>query len=424
MGILLYVLLTGALPWQKADTTDPHYMEYISWKKRKTLKTPKRFSNFTTKALKMFKRLLEPKEDKRSTVKEVKKYIEDKWLTRTMKKQDKEIDNQSVCYSTFSIHSSKIEKDRTLHALKVRGIETTVDRAAKKKRIHEWIERSLTSNRMFEKNDEDIINCNNNMKECECDHNEELTNKQSPEDYQYKTNSKVLSRSTAANAIKGQTCGPISPDRGRIVSTSQLDCSQILRTNSYRSRETLISSSVKSASRTDSFSSDRRPSVQDGNLKTTFVNEHHSRDGFSSSKSQYHESPSRDPHSPLRVQSQSQLAYTDDADEQKKLISGFSDEIRMARNIRHFQSLKLKNSNRNALAVRSHSDRLKHRPPPVHVVSESNNRVSSDYNIQRSKTVTHVNKSNLQLPHEQSSDNTLSQSNDSLTSIIPMAFNF
>ncbi|KAB7495682.1 Serine/threonine-protein kinase SBK1, partial [Armadillidium nasatum] len=125
LGVLLYILLTGALPWQKADITDPRYLEYVQWKKRKTLKTPKRFSNFTARALKMFKRLLEPNPEKRSNVREVYKYLEDKWLVRPMKRQDSEIDNQSVCYSTYSIHSSKAEKDRVLFALKAHGIETT-----------------------------------------------------------------------------------------------------------------------------------------------------------------------------------------------------------------------------------------------------------------------------------------------------------
>ncbi|XP_018017659.1 serine/threonine-protein kinase meng-po, partial [Hyalella azteca] len=143
-GILVYVLLTGQLPWQKADLTDPHYAEYANWRKRKTLRTPKRLSNFSTRFLRWMKRTLEPKPEKRASVKEITKYIDDKWLTRQVKKFD-DVDNQSICYSTFSMHSSKIEKDKVLKALKDHGIETTVDRAAKRKRIHEWLERSIST---------------------------------------------------------------------------------------------------------------------------------------------------------------------------------------------------------------------------------------------------------------------------------------
>ena len=90
----------------------------------------------------MFKKLFHPNEEKRATVTEVLKYLDDKWLTRSVKKYELE-DGQSLCYSSYSIHSSKLEKDMILHALKAHGIETTVDRAAKKRRINEWIERSL-----------------------------------------------------------------------------------------------------------------------------------------------------------------------------------------------------------------------------------------------------------------------------------------
>ena len=147
LGVLVYVLLTGQLPWQKADLTDPHYNEYITWRKRRSLRTPKRFANFTSRFLRMLKRLLEPKPEKRAGVLEACKYIDDRWLVRAGGKLGRrdlsDIDGQSVCYSTFSTHSCPREKDRVLGALKAHGIETTVDRVAKRQRIHEWLERSV-----------------------------------------------------------------------------------------------------------------------------------------------------------------------------------------------------------------------------------------------------------------------------------------
>ncbi|XP_076031398.1 uncharacterized protein LOC143019550 isoform X2 [Oratosquilla oratoria] len=157
MGILIYVCLTGSLPWQKADLTDPHYAEYINWRKRRTLRTPKRLVNFTPRFLRMLKRLLEPKAEKRSGVKEVYKYLDDKWLTKVPKLSDADADHQSVCYSTYSYHSSKLEKDRVHRVLKAHGIETTVDRNAKKQRINEWLECTLSSRGIIEVEDDDDI---------------------------------------------------------------------------------------------------------------------------------------------------------------------------------------------------------------------------------------------------------------------------
>lgn len=138
-------MLTGQLPWQKADLTDPNYAEYINWRKRRTLRTPKRLTNFSSRVLRMFKRLLEPKPEKRASAREVYKYMDDKWLVRLPRRDVGDVDGQSVCYSTFSMHSCPKEKDRVLRTLKAHGIETTVDRIAKRQRIHEWLERSLSS---------------------------------------------------------------------------------------------------------------------------------------------------------------------------------------------------------------------------------------------------------------------------------------
>lgn len=151
LGVLVYVLLTGRLPWQKACVTDPHYSEYLSWRKRRSLRTPKRFANFTSRLLRLLKRLLEPKAEKRAAAKEVVKYLEDRWLVRGGRGGGRggdgagEVDGQSVCYSSFSAHSCPREKDRLLGPLKARGIETTVDRLAKRQRIHEWLERSVAT---------------------------------------------------------------------------------------------------------------------------------------------------------------------------------------------------------------------------------------------------------------------------------------
>ncbi|CAL4178652.1 unnamed protein product, partial [Meganyctiphanes norvegica] len=155
-GVLIFVLLTGSLPWQKADLTDPYYAEYINWRKKRTLRTPKRFTNFTSRLLRMFKRLLEPKTEKRCSIKEIRKYLDDKWLVKLPRRDINDVDGQSICYSTYSMHSCPIEKDKILNKLKEHGIETTVDRTAKKKRIHEWIERSLSTRNLLDQKKDDL----------------------------------------------------------------------------------------------------------------------------------------------------------------------------------------------------------------------------------------------------------------------------
>lgn len=45
--------------------------------------------------------------------------------------------------SMYSFHSNVEEKNRLLHSLAQQGIETVVDRVAKKNRIKDWIQSSV-----------------------------------------------------------------------------------------------------------------------------------------------------------------------------------------------------------------------------------------------------------------------------------------
>ena len=65
-GILLFVLLTGTLPWQKADETiDRLYAPFYAWQQRRTSKIPAKFKDFTARLQRLFRRLLDPKEETR-----------------------------------------------------------------------------------------------------------------------------------------------------------------------------------------------------------------------------------------------------------------------------------------------------------------------------------------------------------------------
>lgn len=82
-GIVLFVCLTGCLPWQKAAMDDKRYTRYLNWHSAtlNIAKKPKLFQLISSRAQRMFKRLLEPKLDKRPvSVLEANKYLEDRWL--------------------------------------------------------------------------------------------------------------------------------------------------------------------------------------------------------------------------------------------------------------------------------------------------------------------------------------------------------
>ena len=66
LGILVFVLLTGTLPWQKADeTVDRLYAPFYQWQQRRTSKIPAKFKYFTGRLQRLLRRLLDPKEETR-----------------------------------------------------------------------------------------------------------------------------------------------------------------------------------------------------------------------------------------------------------------------------------------------------------------------------------------------------------------------
>ncbi|XP_051159993.1 uncharacterized protein LOC127280779 [Leptopilina boulardi] len=168
-GIVLFVCLTGCLPWQKAATDDPRYTRYLNWHSAtlNIAKKPKLFQLISSRAQRLFKRLLDPKLEKRPiSVLEVNKYVEDRWLAKlgAEKALNGGADERDeLCPSMYSFHSSLEEKNQLLYTLTRYGIETTVDRSKKKDRIREWIQSSAIVEENedeseledFDENDED-----------------------------------------------------------------------------------------------------------------------------------------------------------------------------------------------------------------------------------------------------------------------------
>nr|CAH7742307.1 unnamed protein product [Callosobruchus chinensis] len=114
---------------------------------------PKLFKLISSKAQRLFKKYLEPKQEKRpTTLAELHRYLDDRWMSKGMEKTNDTLkDDEGLCPSIYSFHSSPEEKNKLLFSLTQYGLETTVDRVAKKDRIREWIQNSV-----IEEEDEEV----------------------------------------------------------------------------------------------------------------------------------------------------------------------------------------------------------------------------------------------------------------------------
>lgn len=84
VGVIIWACLsgTGQGPWQAADMLrDPCFRQFYEWTKKKTLKVPDAFQPLSYRLLRLIKRLLEPKPEKRCKAREVLKYLKDDWLS-------------------------------------------------------------------------------------------------------------------------------------------------------------------------------------------------------------------------------------------------------------------------------------------------------------------------------------------------------
>lgn len=109
-GVVIFCILTGYFPWERCTPTDDFYQEFADWcptKKEKEKKmaaaveeeegceelgaleyeeeeedeeVPPLWRKFTPEAMEMFRKLLTPEAARRSTVGEVRAYVEKDWL--------------------------------------------------------------------------------------------------------------------------------------------------------------------------------------------------------------------------------------------------------------------------------------------------------------------------------------------------------
>jgi len=144
---VIFVCLTGCLPWQKAASDDPRYVRYLAWQGGLMMmplrRTPRLFKLLTSNAQRMFKRFFARISNRPKSLADVTKFLDDRWLAKTAQKEMAEYETDELCPSMYSFHSSPDEKNKLLYTLADCGIETNVDRQQKKNRIKDWIESSI-----------------------------------------------------------------------------------------------------------------------------------------------------------------------------------------------------------------------------------------------------------------------------------------
>ncbi len=145
-GVVVFFCVFGSLPWQRADVTDPNFAEFFAWRAKRTSKPPKNFKPLTSRAQKLFRKLMDVDPCKRLSLGELTKYTDDRWLknkgsvmTMTTGGGANDCVSQLTMGSFRSVHSNAVEKNRILFTLLQHGVETTVDRSQKNSRILNWI---------------------------------------------------------------------------------------------------------------------------------------------------------------------------------------------------------------------------------------------------------------------------------------------
>lgn len=150
-GIMIYSLLTGNVPWRKADwVNDPKYAAFKKYEERKTTKIPDNFTKFSPRFLRAFRKILCHNTEDRAKVTEVMKYMKDKWMDSkisTSKSTGNILgqaasDQDSLCVylnNRESRNSLDENKTRLRRLMSTYCLETSLDQNVVKKRIWEWI---------------------------------------------------------------------------------------------------------------------------------------------------------------------------------------------------------------------------------------------------------------------------------------------
>ena len=129
-AVLIFCALTGNFPWELAHQSDSFYGEFSAWQRRKALRTPSQWKMFTSRLMRLFRRMLEPRPERRCSIRELCKYTDDAWLVPCKK----------CSPSTEGSPPRRVDPHDELDSLlRKHGIETEVSPHWRERRISEWI---------------------------------------------------------------------------------------------------------------------------------------------------------------------------------------------------------------------------------------------------------------------------------------------
>lgn len=128
MGMFIFIATQARFPWTTADCTDSYFMNFIEWQKRKSTKTPPEFVRFTPRCLRLFRRLMDERPEKRYPITEVNKYFKDPWL-RVMPKvagRNQTMPNRQVA---LNVPSLSIKRESMANAMSANCMQQPVSRS-------------------------------------------------------------------------------------------------------------------------------------------------------------------------------------------------------------------------------------------------------------------------------------------------------
>lgn len=112
-GVLLFCMLTGNFPWEKAMPSDTFYEEFVRWQRRRPGAVPSQWRRFTDEALRMFRKLLALEQERRCSVKEVFVHFGHHWM----------LDGQaSGSHDRAALNSSSEEEDLLVDRMKLQTL--------------------------------------------------------------------------------------------------------------------------------------------------------------------------------------------------------------------------------------------------------------------------------------------------------------
>ena len=132
-GVMLFCCLTGNFPWELASFKDSFYTEFALWQRKRSSRAPSQWCFFTDRGLRMFRRLLDVRADKRAPIHDINKYWDDKWMLIVRPPRAPASD------SSYAGCSHAFQHDDVDSILEQHGVRTRINKSLHEQRVKEWV---------------------------------------------------------------------------------------------------------------------------------------------------------------------------------------------------------------------------------------------------------------------------------------------